>query len=293
MKAKPRKRLGLRALAYGGVVALCITTLCTSGCYSSTIVPAQNLSAITVPNRGRELILRDQHGRRVLVGPNSKIRFLVRGGKWTPWVEGRHLYVNRVGASARTRRQASALVARWSDVFAAEVRNISGGKTYGALIATTVLVGVVLILIAGSAKGGGKGLGKLFSGLGKGVARGLTRGALYHGFRMGVHLPHVRVHVAPSPGAAPSPGPADSPTPPPTSAGQPPPTTSERHHHHRRHRQSQVAPTRHRRARPPHPSLPRPGATRCRPSLASPTVGPGSGCWARWAAARTWSPTTA
>ncbi len=209
--------MNAKSLFYSGVVAVCVAALAVSGCYTRTIVTSRNLSAITVPNHGRELVLKDQRGRSVRLGPNSKIRFLVRGGKWTSWVEGRRLYVNRVGASARFRRQPLQLVARWSDIYAAEVRNLSGGKTYGAVLGTTILVGVVLLLLAGSAKGGGKGLGKALSGVGKGIARGLAHGALYHGLRVGVHLP--RVYVAP--GGGPPPGPADT-APPPPSTGQPP-----------------------------------------------------------------------
>ncbi len=206
-----------RGLAYAGVMAMCVVALATSGCYTRSIIPAQNLSRITLPNNARELVLRDRRGRAVHVGPNTKIRFLVRGGRWTNWVEGRRLLVNRMGASVRPGRAAPEVLARWSDIFAAEVRNLSGSKTYGAILVTTVLVGVVILLIAGSAKGGGggKGLGKIFKGTGRGLARGLVRGTIHHGFRLGVHLPPVHVHVSPG-----DPGPADPPADPPS---QPPP----------------------------------------------------------------------
>jgi hypothetical protein len=212
-----------RGLTYGGVLAVCVAAMATAGCYTRSIIPAQNLSRITLSNQTRELVLRDRHGRAVRVGPNSKIRFLVRGGQWTPWVEGRRLLVNRVGATARLGREAPRQLARWSDIFAAEVQNLSGGKTYGAILVTTVLVGVVVLLIAGSAKGGGgKGLGKAFKGFGKGFGRGvgraLARGAVHHGFRLGVRLPVPHVHV--SPGA---PDPVDT-TPPPPSPSNPPPS---------------------------------------------------------------------
>jgi len=223
-----------RELTFAGIIAVCIATLAAGGCYTTSVIPAQNLSRLTAPNHTSELLLRDQQGRPVRVGPNTAIRFWVRGEKWTAWVQGRQLHVNQVGASQRLGTHPLRLVARWSDIYGAEVRNLSGGKTYGAIVLTTALVVVAVLLVLGSAKGGGKGGGKgLGKGLGRGLAkvgrgvgRGLARGLRHHRFRIGVPLSDVFVDPEGlGTEVAPEPEPLDTPNQPPPPAGNPPPAS--------------------------------------------------------------------
>jgi len=202
--------------------ALLSAFMVTAGCYSSAVVPAQNLGPLTRPGHSTELVLRDTRGRSVRIGPNSRIRFLVSGYRWTQWVDGSQLEVDRVGASARSAHGGPQRIARWDEIYAADVVNLSGGKTYGAILAATLLVGVVVLLIAGGAKG--KGGGKLLKVFGGAATRASVH-ALYGSLRLGVIVAHgvrassgVRPHDAP-----PTYGPATPATPPTDATGAPPP----------------------------------------------------------------------
>ncbi|MFH2009200.1 MAG: hypothetical protein ABI333_21605 [bacterium] len=202
--------------------ALLSVSMVSAGCYSSSLVPAQSLVPLTRPGHRTELVVRDTHGSSVRIGPNSRIRFLLRGYVWSPWVDGSELVVDRLGASVQGPDGAPQRLALWSEIYAADVVNLSGGRTYGALLAATLLVGVVVLMIAGGGKG--KGGGKLLSGVGRAGARASAH-ALYGGLRLGVIIAHGArpPSVEQPPGdASPAPPPAD-PTTPPDESGTPPP----------------------------------------------------------------------
>jgi hypothetical protein len=172
-KRKGKKR------ALGGAVALwCGLSLVAAGCYSKTTLMAADLLPLTNARHDRELVLRGQKGEAVRFGPNSQIRFYFLGGTRSDWITGRRLKISAQGVYKRENKK-TVRVAGWDEITGAQVKNLNGGKTYGVIVGSAAIAGVVILLIAGS-KGGGKGLGKLGKGLGKlgkGVAKaGKTMG---------------------------------------------------------------------------------------------------------------------
>jgi hypothetical protein len=171
------------------------------------------------------------------LGPNSEIRFLLHTGEATPWIRGRHLWRSELGLSWK--EGDGIIFIGWDEIRGAEVQNLSGGKTFGAIALAAIIVGVVVVLVVASAKGGkggkvgGSSRGTRIGGLG-GSARAVSpirgrrlarRRVIRH--RGGVHL-HIPIiiatthHTSPAP-PPPPPPPRDGPPPP---APAPPPSTA-------------------------------------------------------------------
>jgi hypothetical protein len=177
------------------------------------------------------IALRARDGSTVRLDPNTEVRFYLRDGHVTRWVRGSELWHSAVGLSFAERKRA--FIVHWEQLSAAEVRNLSSGKTAAAIAVSAVIVGLVVVAIIGSGKGGGggSGIGSLGGSTGGlRVSRGsravrrapvsVTRRRLVRRARGGVHvhLPwvalaathHHHYHDAgggPPPGSPPPPAP--------------------------------------------------------------------------------------
>ncbi len=130
-------------LGFVGLIA-CLPT--AVGCYSRDTVPAKGLAEIRAA-RSEEGVVFGDDGDGVRVDPNSSIRFLRSDGTWTSWRRASDLYVNDEGVYVRVSVGGGFEATdglRWTDVEAAEVHNLSGGKTLVGIMATTAIVAALI-----------------------------------------------------------------------------------------------------------------------------------------------------
>lgn len=132
-------------------VTLCVL-LVFPGCTTTRPVTDVDLRRQLTPGKGA-LVVSTADGSTVRVDPNTELRFMLRTGEVTPWVRGRELWRSDLGVSFG--EGGGVFFFEWSEVIGSEVRNLSGGKTVGAVLLIAVAIGVIVILIAGGAKGGG------------------------------------------------------------------------------------------------------------------------------------------
>ncbi|MFH2009032.1 MAG: hypothetical protein ABI333_20750 [bacterium] len=203
-----------------------LATLLWSGCFSTSNVPAQQLAKVQKAQRGKELILRDTNGQRVRVGPSSQLRFLRRDGAWTQWYRASGLRVSAAGVCAHRDCDPQSNGLLWSDVTQAQVKNLSGGKTYGVILATVIITAAAVAIIAGGARGlklGG--LGKALGRVGPGAVRGAARATRF-GQRLATDIaPQVALRTVPA-DVGPSPVPVDPETQPDQPPAEDPPSTT-------------------------------------------------------------------
>lgn len=200
--------------------------LVLSGCFT-----AQPLMGLDLRNQLRAgdkpLIIRSADGASARVDPNTELRFLLRSGGITPWIQGRHLWRSDLGLSFEEGK--GVFFMPWDDVVGVEARNLSGGKTFGAVLLAVVIVGVAVILIAASLKGGGPGGSNISGGRGKKKqgtsgfgSRPRARLRTLPRVRAGVHL-HVPLIILTHPGGRHDTPPPPPPPPPPVPAPAPAP----------------------------------------------------------------------
>jgi hypothetical protein len=202
------------------IPALCGTL--ATGCYTNSNLTRGHLEPLRQGGWTQELVIRDDLGRNVRLGPNTDVRFLRVDGNWTAWLSGGEICVSPTEVNHCAQARLPGLP--WSAVQGMEVRNLEGGTTYVVVLAVVVIVAVVVLMVAGGGKGGGGGGGggglKALDGLGKGmtqVARGVgqvARGMANFSYRVleatargwrwyGPQLPpgQVDIVVAPPPPA--------------------------------------------------------------------------------------------
>ncbi len=147
------------------VTATLCVPLAACGIHTTRPVRAPQVRQLACGPHAHELVVTAKNGRRVRIGPRSELRFLQRDGRVTPWISGRRLHADRHAVYWRTRHGKTLTGLYWRDVKAAEVRNLSGGKTYGVIVATVVITAAIITLSAGLAVISG-GRGRL-NGLGR------------------------------------------------------------------------------------------------------------------------------
>jgi hypothetical protein len=149
-----------------------------AGCYTTRDVPAGQIHKIQRGQHKGELILRTDEGKPVRFGPRSTIRFQLTDRRWTDWFRGHDLRVNRAGVCMKKGCTPPHKGWLWSQILSAQVKNLSGGKTYGAVFITVAVAAITVVVIAAVVSGGGRGIGKL-SNLSKLFPRG-TGGRSFH-----------------------------------------------------------------------------------------------------------------
>jgi hypothetical protein len=138
------------------VPALCVAV---AGCRTTTLLDGSATTALRVPGRAGELVVRTPEGHRLHIGENSRLRFLLHDGSLTEQVDGREVCVNEDVVARCAGDGAQGLALRWADVEGVEVDNFDGLKTFGAVVLVTALVAVVVVVVILGAKGGGGGGG--------------------------------------------------------------------------------------------------------------------------------------
>jgi hypothetical protein len=138
------------------VPALCATL---AGCRTTMLVDSSAATALKVPNRAGELVIKTPEGHPLHIGKSSRLSFLLRDGSWTDPIEGRDLCVSEWALARCPGNDGPGLVLRWADVTGVEVDNFDGLKTFGAVVLVTALVAVVVVVVVLGARGGGFGGG--------------------------------------------------------------------------------------------------------------------------------------
>jgi hypothetical protein len=188
------------------VPALCVAV---AGCRTTTLLEGPATTALRVPGRSGELVVRTPEGHRLHIGEDSRLRFLLRDGSWTEQVNGRDVCVNEEVVARCADDGAQWLALQWADVEGVEVDNFDGLKTFGAVVLVTAVVAVVVVVVVLGVRGGGwggGGGGHLTGGggggggghLGGGVGGGghLAAGGGVHGFSGGGHGSAGLAHAA-------------------------------------------------------------------------------------------------
>jgi hypothetical protein len=138
------------------VFSLCVATL--AGCYGTRSAPATRVSQLKRGGHGREIVLR-QGLLGVHVGPRSWVRFALRDGSHTPWVEAGRLRVNDtviVTTDGYTQPYTGNAVAgglAWEDLAWIEVNDLDLGKSVVGVCAGTgavALAATAEILLIGA-----------------------------------------------------------------------------------------------------------------------------------------------
>jgi hypothetical protein len=183
--------------------------LISAGCY--TTQPLRNVELRRQVKRSEAaLTLVDTDGSSVRLDPNTDLRFLLRTGEVTDWIEARDLWRSELGLSYETRE--GVFFVAWEEIVGVEVRNLSGGKTFALMLGVVAAVVVLVLAIASKSGGGGSGIGsgkKRSSGHAK---RPVVRRRLPRPTRGGVHV-HVPLAIVLA--ATHGPHPHDAPPPPP------------------------------------------------------------------------------
>jgi len=164
------------------VPALCVAV---TGCRTTTLLDGSATTALRVPGRAGELVVKTPEGHRLHVGENSRLRFLLHDGSWTEQVDGRDVCVNEEVVARCAGDGVEGIALPWADVEGVEVDNFDGLKTFGAVVLVTALVAAVVVVVILGAKGGGGGGGHLAGGGGGGGH--LAAGGGGHGFSGGGH----------------------------------------------------------------------------------------------------------
>jgi len=167
------------------VPALCVAV---AGCRTTTLLDGSAATALRVPGRAGELVVRTPEGHRLHIGENSRLRFLLHDGSWTEQVAGHDVCVNEEVVAPCAGDGTQGLALRWADVEGVEVDNFDGLKTFGAVVLVTALVAVVVVVVILGVKGGGGGGGgggHLAGGGGGGGHLAAAGGG--HGFSGGGH----------------------------------------------------------------------------------------------------------
>ena len=99
-RADGRISVGLLLCACASMAA------CYTPRYSIRSVPAANLAALGSGNHGEELLIADEDGSRVRIGPNSVVRFRRWDGSFSPEYHGRDLRVSAHGIFGKRLRVA-------------------------------------------------------------------------------------------------------------------------------------------------------------------------------------------
>ena len=151
----------LERLAGGLSRWLLVPALCAAlaGCRTTTLVDSSAVTALQVPNRAGELVVRTPEGHPLHIGKGSRLSFLLRDGSWTDPIEGRDLCVSEQAVARCAGEDGPGLVLRWADVTGVEVDNFDGLKTFGAVVLVTALVAVVVVVVVLGVRGGGLGGG--------------------------------------------------------------------------------------------------------------------------------------
>lgn len=151
----------LERLAGGLSRWLLVPALCAAlaGCRTTTLVDSSAVTALQVPNRAGELVVRTPEGHPLHIGKGSRLSFLLRDGSWTNPIEGRDLCVSEQAVARCAGEDGPGLVLRWADVTGVEVDNFDGLKTFGAVVLVTALVAVVVVVVVLGVRGGGLGGG--------------------------------------------------------------------------------------------------------------------------------------
>lgn len=143
-------------------VATLLSAALFVGCFSTRDIPAGQIHRIMQGQHGKELILRTPEGKPVRFGPRSSVRFQLADRRWTAWYRGHELRVNRRGVCVEKGCQPPHKGWQWDEVQSAQVKNLSGGKTYAAVFISVAVVAVTVAVIAAAVGGkGGGGGGKL------------------------------------------------------------------------------------------------------------------------------------
>lgn len=147
-------------------VTIFLAAAVLAGCYTTKDIPAGQFQKIQRGAHAGELILRTEKGKPVRFGPRSKIRFQLDPRRWSNWYRGHQLRVNRVGVCVEKGCTPPRKGWRWDDIRSAQVKNLSGGKTYAAVFITVAVAAATVAVIAAMAGGKGGGgslkLGGLF-----------------------------------------------------------------------------------------------------------------------------------
>lgn len=135
--------------------ALCVLL---AGCRTTTFVDGSAATALQVPGRAGELVIKTAEGHRVHIGKGSRLSFLLQDGSWTAPTEGRDLCVSEQAVARCPEDGPPGPLTRWADVEGVEVDNFDGAKTFGAVVLVTALVAVVVVVVVLAGNGGGGGL---------------------------------------------------------------------------------------------------------------------------------------
>jgi hypothetical protein len=186
--------MALQRLAGGLARWLLVPTLCAAlaGCRTTALIDSSAATALRVPERAGELVVKTAEGHGVHIGKGSRLSFLLHDGSWTEPVEGRDLCVSEEVVGRCQTTDEPAVMLRWADVAGVEVDNFDGLKTFGAVVLVTALVAVVVVVVVLAVNGGGGGGGHLGGGgggghLGGGGGGHLGGGGGGHGIPGGVH----------------------------------------------------------------------------------------------------------
>ncbi len=141
------------SLSFKFTAVLLAALLLSSGCTTTSPIPNDGLRGALSSASTHKIVLQDQEGNATRLDPNSEVRFILGAYEATPWIRGRDLWISKVGISFEVDRGVHFL--QWQEITAAEVRNLSGGKTFGAMLLTVVVLGVLVVMIAAKSGGGG------------------------------------------------------------------------------------------------------------------------------------------
>jgi hypothetical protein len=156
----PRRRLGSAALltcVIAGAGMLGASGCNTVGAVTRPDVLAALKTARAQPPSHKRLVVKDENGGSVRLGPRSRLRFELAGGMVTEWVRARELRTSDVGVTVGTE-----LLATWNEIRLAEIENLSGPKVLAGVVAVAAAVAIVAALFA--SKGGKSGKKSKVSG---------------------------------------------------------------------------------------------------------------------------------
>lgn len=146
---------------------LALLGLFGTGCYATPqLVAGPELLSLQTPRQRRPLLLRTVEGKQVRCDPNSYIRFHRPDGQASPWLRVDSLRVGPRGVWTGQPELRSEDGLPWAGIRLAEVTNLSGGRTFGSLMAHTAMTALLLPVVA------------LGAGLTKGANFGSLSGSL-------------------------------------------------------------------------------------------------------------------
>src|SRR5580658_345531 len=102
-----------------------------AGCRTTTLINGSATTALQVPGRAGELVIKTPEGHHLHIGKGSRLSFLLSDGSWTDPIEGRDLCVSEEAVARCGGDDGPGLVLRWADVTGVEVDNFDGLKTFG------------------------------------------------------------------------------------------------------------------------------------------------------------------